>query len=184
MKRTAIFAAGFAFSASLAAATVAFAGEETVSKVDVYAEIEDVQNANALQFWPDIETDLQAVIQAMLGNRATDDGMEMTVRIDEVSLSGSELLTGEGEFNRLQGWVYFKEPVDAEPLFQAEITVDAETGAIDLSRVEGDVVMIKMPDMPDFYTALLVGFADVAVGQIDDAAEYRPVFEENRSQSN
>lgn len=183
MKRTVIFAAGFAVSASLAAATVAFAADATLSKVEVFAEIEDAQNSNALQFWPEIESDLESVINAMARDRMTDNGLEMTVRISEISLSGSELLTGEGEFNRLEGWVYFREPGDPAPVYQKEIFIDAETGKIDLSTVEGNVVFVTLPEMPDFYSALLSGFADVAVEQIDDAAEADPFAEENRSQS-
>lgn len=183
MRRTVLFAAGFAFSASLAAATVAFAEEGTLSKVEVFAEIEDAQNSNALEFWPQIEADLETVINAMARNRMTDDGLEMTVRISEISLSGSELLTGEGEFNRLEGWVYFREPGDPAPVHQKEIFIDAETGAIDLSGVESDFVIVKMPEMPAFYTALLVGFSDVAIDQLDEAADADPFVEENRSQS-
>lgn len=161
MKRTMLFGALFAASASLAATGVVFAQDAKVSEVAVAAELEDMQNANALQFWPNIEKDLAAVISDAAKDKISDEGYEIDVRIKEISMSGSTVLSGEGEFNHLEGWVYFREPGNPVPVEQEAVVVDAYTGDID----PGAAIVI-LPGVPDFYAGLLHGFSKGTMDQL------------------
>ena len=75
---------------------------------------------------------------------------------------GSTVLTGEGEFNHLEGWVYFREPGNPVPVSQEAVVVDAVTGAID-----PDAAIVILPGVPDFYAALLMGFSKSTLDQLD-----------------
>lgn len=162
MKRALIVAASVALIAPLAAGTQATAQDATVSTVDVNAALEDAANANALQFWPNIDTNLEEVIMSMVGPRVSDDGYQVTVELEEISLSGSNILEGTGEFNQMEGWVYFRSPDDSVPVHQHEIVVNAETLSVGV-----DETGITVPDVPEFYTGLLTGFAIGVIEQLD-----------------
>jgi hypothetical protein len=155
MTRTILFAAGFAFAGAVAASTVAFAQDaNAISEVDVKAELGDVKDANALEFWPNLETDLEKVIMAEAGPLVAEDGYDLVVSLKEVSLSGSTLLSGEGEFNRLEGWVYFIPDGQTVAQDQEPIIIEAVTAPI-----PADAIGVIVPDKPVYYAAMLQGFA-------------------------
>jgi hypothetical protein len=180
MTRTILFAAGFAVAGAVAASTVAFAQDvNTVSEVDVKAELGDVKDANALEFWPNLTSDLEKVIMAEAGPRIAEDGYELVVSLKEVSLSGSTLLSGQGEFNRLQGWVYFIPAGETVAQDQEPITIEAIT-----APVPPDAVGVIVPGKPVYYAAMLQGFAASTMNHLDEL-DSSPVRsnEENRQQN-
>lgn len=137
--------------------------EPTINEADVIVELEDAENANALEYWPQIETDLEEVMAAYIAPLHSDDGYDVKVRLTEVSLSGSKILEGEGEFNHMEGWVYVREQGDPSVVDSFNIVIDAKTQSAGIA--DG---MIVIPGMDDFYVALLNGFADKSVKLIKD----------------
>jgi hypothetical protein len=150
-------------TAAIGVAGAASAADVTLADVDVIVEFEDAENANAQEFWPAIETDLETVFAAKTAAMHSDEGLDVNVRLTEVSLSGSQILTGEGEFNHMEGWVYVREQGDPDPLESFKVIIDAKTGSAGI--IEG---MVIVPDMQDFYVALLNGFADKTLQEIEE----------------
>lgn len=183
MTRTIIFATGFAFAGALAASTAAFAqntGPNMLNEVEVKAELGDIDDANALNYWPNIEEDLAKVILAHAGSMVSDDGYDIVVSLREVSLSGSKLLTGEGEFNKLEGYAYFIPGGETVAQEQDVISVEAVT-----APVPADAIAVIVPNKPVYYAALLEGFADKAISTLSEL-ESTPAGAnlENREQQN
>lgn len=134
-----------------------------IAEADVVVELEDAKNANALQFWPQIETDLETVLAQKMQPFYSGEGYDVTIRLTKVSMTGSTLLTDKGEFNHLEGWVYVRNQDDPDPVDSFKVIISAETGTAGLS--EG---MYLLPGLADFYVALLNGFADKTVREIQD----------------
>ncbi len=149
-------------AAVLALATgLAFASEPKISAVEVEVELSDMDETNALEYWPEIEADLTAKILDAARPMLDDDGYEVEVKLKEVSLSGSKVLSGEGEFNRMAGWVYVRKQGELVPEKSVEITLDAETGAL---GGNSDIAII--PGKPMFYAALINSLARRTVEEI------------------
>lgn len=163
MTRTMIFAAGFAVAGAIAASTVAFAQEQnTIDEVEVKADLGDVNKSNALDYWPSIEEDLEAAIKASAGPLVSNEGYDVTVQLKEISLSGSKLLSDSGEFNRIDGWVYFRPEEGGAAENQHNIIIDAKTG-----DVPTGAIAVIVPGKPEFYNAMLVGFADATLNRLE-----------------
>lgn len=157
----------FLTAASLAAFVAtgaAYADGNMINDADVIVELEDAENANALEYWPQIETDLETVMAAYIAPVHSGEGYDVKVRLTEVSLSGSKKLAGKGEFNHMEGWVYVREQGNPSVVDSFKVIIDAETRTEDLKP--GDFVIL--PDMDAFYIALLNGFADKSVRLIGE----------------
>ena len=85
--------------------------------------------------------------------------------VAEVSLSGSRMLTGEGEFKRMAGWIYVYDDISKPPLDQFSVNLDAVT-ATATNLPENAVVM--PPAKADFYETLIDAFAERAAAGIAD----------------
>ncbi len=157
--RTLVFA-GLVAVAPIGAVT---AGDAIRLGVDV--KLMDGDGVNTLQFWPTIEDDLATAIGRAVDQRPDGDEIIVKVRLNEVSLSGSRMLTGEGEFNRMAGWIYVYDDISKPPLDQFSVNLDAVTAtATDLP--ENAVVM--PPAKADFYETLIDAFAERAAAGIAD----------------
>lgn len=150
-------------SATLCVATLASAEQVSFSDIDVTVELGDVQNANALEYWPKIEADMEKVMTERVSAFYAPDGVDIDVSITEVSLSGSKLLSEGGEFNTLKGWVYVRDENNGNLLDTFHINLRAETG-----QVGWQDGAIKVPEMQAFYEALLEAFAEKTVAQVRD----------------
>ena len=81
-----IAASAFALGGALAAATAgaAFAQDTAlIAEADVKVELDDV-NANALDYWPDIEKDLEAKLAEKIAPIYSGDGYDITVSLSEI----------------------------------------------------------------------------------------------------
>ncbi len=163
MTRTILFATGFALAGAIAASTVYAEDGNMLKKVEVKAELGDVKDANALDYWPTIESDLAKVIEAEAGSNVSEDGYDVIVSLKEVSLSGSTLLTGEGEFNTLSGWVYFIPNGEQVAQDEQDIIIKAVT-----APVPDDAIGVIVPGKPVFYEAMLDGFASSAIKRLNE----------------
>lgn len=168
MTRTVLFAAGLAIAGSLAASTAVFA-DPKIDEIKVEAELEDVAGANALEYWPELESDLEDAIAFRAGSMRADNGYDITVRVREITMSGSKVLTGEGEFNHLEGIAYFRAPDNPVPVEQVTIILDARTGEIPVLE---DGATLILPGTPVFYAALLDAFA---INTVEAVSELDPI---------
>ena len=136
--------------------------QAVVSEVDVIVELEDAANANALEYWPSIETDLESLLEEKLAGQMANEGHDVTVRLAEVSLDGSPLLGTDGEFNTLKGWIYIREPGDPDPVESVGISLNAEVGEGD-----EDALINLNPSIDDMYRALLDRFAERTIEEVE-----------------
>lgn len=147
----------------LSMTTMAAAEDTTFADIDVTVELGDVENANALDYWPSIEADMEKIMTERVASMYAPDGVDIDVAITEVSLSGSKLLSEGGEFNTLQGWVYVRDENNGNLLDTFHINLRAETG-----QVGWQDGAIKLPEMRAFYDALLEAFADKTVARVNE----------------
>lgn len=150
------------------------AQEKALSEIDVIADLSSYQNANALDYWPSIEADIETEIQKLV---SIDDGGEaprMRVELSKIAVNGSTLLPTTGEFNELEGTVVLFEGLSED----ANTEVDGDTGKAEQSfplsvsaypvGVEApEGVIVLPPAKDDFYEALVAGFAREAVRFVD-----------------
>ena len=144
-----------------ATAQASMAAEPLISEVDVVVELEDAENANALTYWPTIEQDMEAKFAAEIADQLNDSGLDVTVRLAEVSLDGSELLGSKGEFNTLKGWVYIREQNNPEPIESVGISLEGEIGTGD-----PDASFTIAPSIDDMYEALTTRFVERTMEEI------------------
>ena len=124
----------------------------------------DAEDANVEVIWPDLESDLQAVMDAKFASLRADQGVDVNVKIIEVSVDGSQILTENEEFNHLEGWVFVRDAADAGGTNPTKVVIDAKTGAV-YKDPEG---MVVIPDAELFYAAMLNGFADKALDVVEN----------------
>ena len=148
---------------AISLASFASAQDVTFGDIDVTVELSDVENANALDYWPSIEADMERVMSERVSAFYAPDGVDIDVSVTEVSLSGSQLLANGGEFNTLQGWVYVRDENNGNLLDTFHINLRAETGTVGWQ--DGAV---KLPEMQAFYDALLEAFAEKTVEGVND----------------
>ena len=167
--RTLIAGGAFVLGGAAAAltATAAFAQERPlIAEADVIVELEDV-NANALDYWPTIEKDLEAKLAEKIEPYYSGDGYDITVRLSEISIDGSALLGNEGEFNTLKGWVYIREQGNPDPVDSVGLSMTAKTGEANYEAPENTVVVVIPPARAAFYDALLDRFAERTVEEVE-----------------
>ncbi|MDC0737253.1 hypothetical protein N6L24_03100 [Cognatishimia sp. SS12] len=158
-----------------AVATTAYAYDGTVAEIDVKTELSDFANSNALEYWPDLEKDLSIALANRLKLEDVPNGDRLVVTISDINLNGNPTLPQTGEFNQLEGAVvlydYGDETRDADD--NGSTTIIAERSfPLRLSAVAGDVIapadtIVIPPSKDDFYTALVNGFADATVDNLD-----------------
>lgn len=157
--------------ALLAASPLALAAAEPpVAEIDVSADFSAVDGANALEFWPDLEADLEARIAEAVAPMMTDDGGRVQVIVNEVSVDGVALLQGEGEFNTLSGGIFYYPPEagdEGTTPQTASITVVATPDYSQAATIEGPV-LIMPPTDGTVYDAMLDGFARVVAERLTD----------------
>ncbi|MEM9970856.1 MAG: hypothetical protein AAF762_07130 [Pseudomonadota bacterium] len=112
--------------------------------------------ANVEEVWPTLGSDLKTVLDDKLALYRDNDGYDVSIRIIDVSLDGSKILTEDDEFNRVEGWVYVRPGDDASDVTPIKVIVDAQTGAV-FKNPDGSV---QIPGAELFYNAMLNGFAE------------------------
>ncbi|NNL34827.1 MAG: hypothetical protein HKP35_03320 [Silicimonas sp.] len=165
--KTLIAGTAFALGGLAAAmtATAAFAeARPLISEADVKVELDDV-NANALQYFPDIEKDLEAKLAEAIEPYYSGDGYEITVSLSEISVDGSVLLGNDELFNTLKGWVYIREQGNPDPVDSVGLSLTAVTGEVDASATENTIVI--PPAQNAFYDALLSRFAERTIEEVE-----------------
>ncbi len=79
----------FAVAAVLASTTAAAASDTPVKSVDVQFDQSAIESVEAVQFWGNLETDLEVAIMERVADRLSDSGSEIKIDIDELLVSNS-----------------------------------------------------------------------------------------------
>lgn len=154
LKKTKLMMA--AATMSIASFGSAFA-MDSVAEVTVSAKGEAIESSNALNFWPNLETDLQKKIFDALWEDGAEYHYDVTVDIQEIGLDASKMLDEDGKFNHLMGWVRVQDELTGESIenFQIDLKAHLET----MGEAPEGVILI-LPDDEDFYTAMLDAFVE------------------------
>jgi hypothetical protein len=154
-----------ATSVSIAAlSTAAYANEEIAfSEIKVEAVLDAAENTNALEVFPEIVTDLEQAIASRV-KTGSDAGLP-TIKIDvrQISLNGNPMLTSIEGFNEISGVVAISD--DNNSIGAQSFAVNVAAYPAEQVIPEGYVVVA--PSEEDFYNAMILGFADVVVQQVE-----------------
>ncbi|MBV0911972.1 hypothetical protein [Anianabacter salinae] len=165
MLKTSILALGL----SLAALPVAAQPMLAVNDIEVTADFSAVDDTNVLQRWPNLEADLQQVVAQTLIDRAADDGYDIRITLNEVSLDGAVTLGDDGAFNTMSGDAAIYDG-NEEILGNAVIALRAELGSLTVPPG----TLIALPSDTAFYNAMLLGFAEQVDAEIDQVSLRTP----------
>lgn len=143
-------------SVMVLAAGAALASDTRVKDVDVEFDLTAVENAEAAQFWADLEKDLETAIITLVADRLAETGSEISIDIDEFSMSNS-FEAALGSDSVLAGGVAIRNEADSTKngFFDFKVTV-AEAG-----RLENDGTRVSLLSVPvdEAYTALVNAYA-------------------------
>ncbi|NEX45661.1 hypothetical protein [Pseudotabrizicola algicola] len=145
-------------------ANAAYAQDTTVREVAVTADITAISNAEAASFWSNTASDLQNAIVARLVDRTAEDGVRISVDIDELSLANSFQNQLGLEDAVMVGMVNVSSETDNTKFDTYELTVTALTAQA--FAVDGTVLEGAFTDTPEYYAALIAAFADGVVTRL------------------
>ena len=152
----------FATSVAISAATLSHAQDAEFSEIDVSIQLGDA-DANALQFWPTIEPDMEAIMRQRISTMYNPNGLVVTVSLNEVSLDGTKILADDGTFNTLRGVAIIRENAEGPVVAVEEFGLRAQPWEVSVSDD-----MFLLSDKADFYNAMLNNFADEMVTEINE----------------
>jgi hypothetical protein len=148
--------------AALSVTTAAYSA--TVKSVDVAVELDAIENPKAAAYWTSIADDLENSIVARITDQIADDGIEVKIDLEEVSLSnGFEDRMGLAD-TRLVGTVVMAHATDNSRFGTYELTVDVNS-AMPLIPAGVDVVTLPA-DTRVFYDAMIAAFAQGVVDRL------------------
>ncbi|MCB1338223.1 MAG: hypothetical protein KDK10_12480 [Maritimibacter sp.] len=144
-----------------AAAAPAVASETVVHEVEVTADMEALQNAQAAARWTDLADDLENAIVARLVGRTGDEGANIFVDIDEIELANTlQSATGVAD-SRLVGAVAVTHDTDTSKYDNYELAVTFDQAG-PFFLPETDLTAITT-DSDEYYTGMIAAFADHVV---------------------
>ncbi|MEM5519223.1 hypothetical protein [Sulfitobacter sp. AS59] len=154
-----------ATTVSLAAlSTAAVASEDIIfSEINVTAVMGAAENANALDVFPEIVTDLEQAIATRVSTGS--DASLPTIKIDirQISLNGNPMLTSLEGFNEISGIVAITDDNNS---------IGAQSFAVNIAAYPADQIVPEgfvavPPSQDDFYDAMIEGFADTVAQRIN-----------------
>ena len=152
-----------AATVSMFALTTAEAAEQPpIGQIEVSAEFDAAQDSNALQYYPEVVSDLTREIAARVETSNDNGDPTIRVQITRMSLDGDTLLPDSAEFNELEGIVVYSDDNNGVPARTFPIQVAAYSG----DRVVPEGFVVIAPDTTDFYNAMLVTFADTVAEKL------------------
>ncbi len=150
---------------SLAAFGLAAIGNAaTVKSVDVEVELSAIENPRAAEYWTTIADDLENAIVARIADQVSDDGVDLKIDLEEVSLSNGFEDTLGLEDTRLIGDVTMTHASDNSRFGTYQLTVDVNTA---LPMIPADVDVTILPaDSRVYYAAMIATFAQGVVDRL------------------
>jgi hypothetical protein len=152
--------------ALLMASAAAYAQDlPTVKSVDVTVELEAIGNEKAAAYWTTIADDLETAIVERITNQIADDGVDLTVDIEEVSLSnGFDEVLGLAD-TRLAATVQQKSETDERRSRTYDLSLDVNAS---LPMMPADVDLASLPtDTRVYYDAMIAAFAEEVVKRLE-----------------
>lgn len=137
--------------------------ETPISEVNVHANLNENVDANAMQYYPQIETDVQRLIAERLSLTGDAGDPMIDVEIKGVLLDGDSVLPDSAEFNELRATINYTDD-------NGEINAEAYPVWIKASTAETpmDGVIYLAPGQDDFYIAMISTLADTVVENIPE----------------
>lgn len=142
--------------ALLLVATPSLASDTPVESVDVSFDLTAIENAEAAEFWATLEDDLETAIITLVADRIAENGSEISVDIDELSMSNS-FEAALGSDSVLAGSIAITNDTDSTKngFFDFTVTVD-QAGR--MSNTGEEVALLTVP-VEEAYTALVDAYA-------------------------
>ena len=140
--------------------------ETPISEVNVHANLNEYVDANAMQYYPQLATDVQRLIAERLDLTGDAGDPMIDVEIKGVLLDGDSVLPDSAEFNELRATINYTDDnneINAEAM---PLWIKASTA--DTTPQEG--VIFVAPDRTDFYVAMITTLANTVVDNIPDIA--------------
>lgn len=151
-------------STSIAATAVA-TDVINVKEIEVTTDLDAIQNAEAAAVWANIDTDLAAAIIGQLGDRASPDGADIVIDIDEVSLATSFEQAIGTEEAYLKGDILLRVP---GPDNNENYTLTVSSVQAQAYYPDGTVITDLTQGSDVYYRAMLDAFAENVVRNLDD----------------
>lgn len=136
----------------------------TVKSIQVDAELGSIENPAAAAYWTTISDDLENAIVAQLTDRIADDGVKVTIDLEEVSLSGGFAEAANLAETRLVGDVTMTHDSDNTRFGTYQLTVDINAAKPFIP--EGMDVTTIPADSKVYYDAMIATFADGVVQRL------------------
>lgn len=145
-------------------ANAAFAQDTMIKEVSVEADITAITNAEAAAYWTSAADDLENAIVARLVDRIGEEGSNILIDIDELSLSNSFQNQLGLEDAVMMGTVNITSETDNSNFDTYELTVTAQSAQA--FAADGTVLEGAFTDSPEYYAALIAAFADGVVTRL------------------
>jgi hypothetical protein len=152
--------------AALTLTSVAIAQDRpTVKSVEVNVELEAIGNPAAAEYWTAVADDLENAIVARITDQISDDGINVKIDLEEVSLSGGLTEQLGLADTRLVGEVDMKHDTDNGRYGKYTLTVDINAAT---PMLPPDVDVTTIPaDSRVYYDAMIATFADGVVERLE-----------------
>ncbi len=146
---------------ALSPAAPAFAQTE-VKEVEVSIDLAAIDNAQAASVWSNIATDLENAIVARIADQVDDDGVKISIDINEVELANSFQSAMRIAESRLAGRVNISSETDNSKF----ATYDLEVSFDQAYLPAGTDVTVLTIESPVYYAAMIEIFADRVVEKL------------------
>jgi hypothetical protein len=152
----------------IAALTLATAGlaqtAPTVKSIEVDVELDAIGNPAAAAYWTTVADDLENAIVARITDQISDDGIDIRIDLEEVSLSGGLTEQLGLADTRLVGDVTMNHETDGARYGRYELTVDINSAT---PMIPADVDVTTIPaDSRVYYDSMIATFADGVVERL------------------
>ncbi|MEF3046515.1 hypothetical protein [Pseudotabrizicola sp. L79] len=144
--------------------TSAAYAQTMVKDIEVTTDLTAIENTKAAAYWANVSDDLEAAIAARLVDRLADDGADIKVDVNELSLSNSFQSALGLEDAVLVGQVNITHDSDNAKFDAYELTISAK--AAQAYGENGMVLEGAFTDTPEYYAALVQAFADGVVTRL------------------
>lgn len=147
------------------ASSTALADGVPVSEVSVAADITAIGDESAAQFWSSIAADLENAILAGVLDQVDDEGVRISVRLEEVALANAFERNFELDESVLVGQVNITDENNNANFNSYELSVSLSgVTAVDEA---GEPLLFENVESERAYETLIAAFADGVVARLD-----------------
>lgn len=155
-------AAAFLSALALGAAVPAFA-ETQVKEVEVSIDLEAINNPQAATVWSNIATDLQNAIVGRITDRIDEDGVKISVDINEVELANSFQSAMGIADSKLAGRINISSETDNSKFATYDLDVSFDQAYLPVGT---DITVLTI-ESPVYYATMIELFAERVVENLD-----------------